>query len=158
RLWDVANGNQIAVLTGHQGVINSLSVSKKDGTIASAGDGEIRLWDGTTGAFLRVLGQMATSPHGLVFDPSGERLLVSCAGACGTGRALVLDVASGKTLAAEKNVLALRIASSPDGRLMATSGDPLQGIVIWDAASGTPLKGADGKILRLAGTGLAVWA
>ena len=55
RFWRVADGNEIAQMTGHGDKVRSLAVAP-DGTIAS-GDvsGEIRLWDVHTGAFSRVL-------------------------------------------------------------------------------------------------------
>ena len=53
RLWRVADGKEIARMTGHGDKVQSLAVAL-DGTIAS-GDwsGEIRLWDprGAMGAF-----------------------------------------------------------------------------------------------------------
>lgn len=158
RLWGVADGNQIAVLTGHESRINALAISPKDGTIASAsGDGEIRLWDGT-GAFLRKLGTIVANVRGMAFDPSGERLFVGCVSACKDGNAFFLDPASGKALTTLKGTNVAMVAISPDGRVVATSGDVLDGILISDALSGAPLKGPNGKQLRLRGTGAPAWA
>ncbi|MGB8736265.1 MAG: PDZ domain-containing protein, partial [Rhodomicrobium sp.] len=55
RLWRVADGKEIAHMPGHGDKVRSLAVAP-DGAIAS-GDisGEIRLWDGKTGAFRRML-------------------------------------------------------------------------------------------------------
>jgi WD40 repeat protein len=159
RLWGVADGNQIAVLAGHESRIRALAINPKDGTIASAsGDGEIRLWDGATGAFLRRLGKIVPSLRGMAFDPSGERLFVGCAGACKDGNGFFLDPASGKTLATLKGTYVAEVAMSPDGRVIATSGEVQDGILISDALAGVPLKGPNGKQLRLAGTGTPVWA
>jgi WD40 repeat protein len=159
RLWGVADGNQIAVLTGHEGRINALAISPKDGTIASASsDGEIRLWDGATGAFLHRLGTIAANVRGMAFDPSGDRLFVGCVSACKDGNGFFLDPASGKTLTTLRGTNVAMVAISPDGRVVATSGDVLDGILLSDAFSGAPLKDSSGKPLRLSGTGAPAWA
>ena len=63
RLWRVADGEEIARMEGHGDRISSLSVAP-DNTIAS-GDwsGEIRLWDGRTGAFRKVLARQRGAPQ-----------------------------------------------------------------------------------------------
>lgn len=159
RLWGVADGNQIAVLTGHKSRITAFAISPKDGTIASAGDdGEIRLWDGATGVFLHTLGTIVPNIRGMAFDPSGERLFVGCARACKDGNGFFLDPASGKTLTTLKGLNVAMVAISPDGRVVATSGGFLDGILISDVFSGAPLKSPDGEQLRLGGTGAPAWA
>jgi WD40 repeat protein len=159
RLWSVADGNPIAVLEGHKALINAIAINPKDGAVASADDnGEIRYWDGTTGAFLRSLGTITPNLRGMAFDPSGERLFVGCVRACKDGSGFFLDPANGKTLATVKGSLVRMVAISPDGHVMASSGDALHGIQIWDAVSGAPFYGADGKQIRLGGTGAPSWA
>ena len=52
----MADGALIAEMTGHGDKVQGVAISPTDGSIAS-GDvsGEIRLWDGGTGAFIKVL-------------------------------------------------------------------------------------------------------
>ena len=51
-LYDAHTRAEIALLTGHTGVVMSVAYSPDGGTLASGsgrGDGTIRLWDATTG-------------------------------------------------------------------------------------------------------------
>src|SRR5262249_39779867 len=77
-LWRVADGFQFLVngrkvwewgMRGHAENVRSLAVSPKDTSIAS-GDksGEIRLWDGETGALLKVLANQGGSAASLNFS------------------------------------------------------------------------------------------
>src|SRR5262249_49194031 len=91
-------------------------------------------------------------------DPSGERLFVGCVSACKDGNGFFLDPASGKILTTLKGNSVAMVAISPDGQVVATSGDVLDGILISDAVSGVPLKGSNGKPLRLVGRGAPAWA
>ena len=78
RLWRVADGKEIAHMTGHGDKVRSVAVAP-DGTIAS-GDwsGEIRLWDGRDGRFLRILTRQGTTVGSLSFSPDGKLLLSGC--------------------------------------------------------------------------------
>ena len=51
RVWDAANGKEIAVLRGHQGGVNSVAFTP-DGTriVTASDDGTARIWDAATGA------------------------------------------------------------------------------------------------------------
>ena len=71
----MADGKEIAHMTGHGDKVRSLAVAP-DGTIAS-GDwsGEIRLWDGRDGRFLRMLARQRTAVGSLSFSPDGKLLL-----------------------------------------------------------------------------------
>jgi len=160
RLWRVADGEEIAHMTGHGGKVRSLAVAP-DGTIASGDDfGEIRLWDGRTGAFLRTVARQNRGVGSLAFSPDGG-LLLSSAGE-GTGARInnVYDVASGKeivTYTGHDNVV-IATAFSSDGRWAATGGGDKEEIHLWDPHSAKPRPGPDGKPLRLAGQGQTVWA
>ena len=76
RLWRVADGKEIAHMPGHGDKVRSLAVAP-DGTIAS-GDcsGEIRLWDGRTGAFLKMLAQAGDGRRLLQLQPGWQALAV----------------------------------------------------------------------------------
>ena len=165
RLWSVADGKEIAHMTGHGDRVISLAVAP-DGTIASGDQsGEIRLWasgsgdrgSGRDGRFLRVLARQGTMVGSLSFSPDGKLLLSGVGSA--PANCHVYGIASGKeivTYAGHDNIV-LATAFSPDGRWAATGG--FNGDVqIWDPHSGKPRLGPDGKPLRLAGLGQPVWA
>jgi WD40 repeat protein len=56
RWWDVQSGKCVAMRQGHQGAIQSLSVSPDGRKLASCGDdGAITIWDLQSGQYLRSL-------------------------------------------------------------------------------------------------------
>jgi WD40 repeat protein len=56
RWWDVQSAECVAIRQGHQGAIQSLSVSPDGSTLASCGDdGAINIWDIESGEYLRTL-------------------------------------------------------------------------------------------------------
>ncbi len=157
RLWRVADGEEIAHMTGHGDKVYSLAVAP-DGTIAS-GDvsGEIRLWNGRDGRFLRMLARQGTQVGSLSFSPNGKLLL---SGVGEGSECHVYEITSGKeivTYTGHDNVV-IATAFSPDGRWAATGGGDNMEIHLWDPHSGKPRPGPNGKPLRLAGQGLMVWA
>jgi WD40 repeat protein len=155
RLWRVADGGLIAELKGHKEKIwRALAVRSVDGMIAS-GDfaGEIRLWDGNTGLYLRTLANQGGDVGSLRFSPDGTRLL-SAFGYCDSCTRIqhIWEVATGKELVAytshDNSVFAA--ATSPDGKLVATGG--FNGDVqVWDLKTGR-------RQNILVGTGAPMWA
>ena len=137
----------------------SLAVAP-DGIVASGDEsGEIRLWDGRDGRFLRVLARQGTLVGSLSFSPDGK-LLLSGTGGTANHHVFVWDVASGKeivTYTGHDNIV-LATAFSPDGRWAATGGGNGYPIHLWDPHTGKPRPGPDGRPLRLAGQGQGVWA
>jgi WD40 repeat protein len=56
RWWDVQSGECLAIRQGHQGAIQSLSLSPDGRKLASCGDdGAINIWDIESGEYLRTL-------------------------------------------------------------------------------------------------------
>ena len=158
RLWRVADGKEIARMTGHGDKVRSLAVAP-DGTVAS-GDlsGEIRLWDARDGRFLRILARQGTEVGSLSFSPDG-RLLLSGVGSA-PPNCHVYDVSSGNeivTYTGHDNTV-FATAFSLDRRWAATGGGENSEIHLWDPHTGKPRLGPDGKPLRLAGVGQPVWA
>jgi WD40 repeat protein len=136
RLWRVADGGLIAELNGHKDKVIRVAINPIDGRIASGSeDGEIRLWDGNTGRYLRTLGDQRTRVGKLVFSPDGQWLLSTCAWGhpC---HDRVWDVATGRELAKHKidENIVLGAAISPDGRLAATGGGNNSLIHVWEMA------------------------
>jgi WD40 repeat protein len=163
RLWRVGDGGLIAEMKGHtKHISRALAVRSTDSMIAS-GDaaGEIRLWDGRTGQYLRTLGNQGSGVGVLRFSPDGQLLLSTCSsGGCARMPQIVWDVASGNRLQQPRHHdnIVLAAAISPNGKFAATGGGSRREIRIWDLATGATVKGTDGKPMVLAGTGATTWA
>jgi WD40 repeat protein len=167
RVWNVADGLLIKEIPAKAQIL-ALAVSPKDGTIASEdANGEIHLWDGTTGEarVSRLAKQPPNNIFTLTFSPDGRMLLAS-SGAV----ASVLDVASGKVLSTyshDNTIYASAFWQAPtpppdapredakDGpqQLVATSGGDNKEIDIWDprtAARKGALKGTGSTVHTVA--------
>jgi len=156
RLWNVADGRLVKAIQGHGDKIKPLAISRKDGTIASGDNGgDIRLWDGKTGAALRSgpFARLDGSVGSLSFSPDGRLLLATCGTSCSTSLQRVFEVGSGNVLKnySKNDNTVVASAFSPDGRLVATAGGNNQEIHIWDPHSG-------GTKAVLKGTGQASFA
>ena len=164
RLWRVRDGRLIKELRGHRGDIDqSLAVRQSDGVIAS-GDfrGEIRLWDGKSGAFLRTLAVLRSGVRALTFSPDGQLLLASHR--LRPNHAFVLDASAGTrrfTYTAHASAYPSSVFSSaisPDGRYAATASGPNWQIHVWELATGKRFETPNGQPLSLVGTGGPRWA
>ena len=157
RLWRVSDGSESAVLIGHTEMIRAVAVSPANGMIASSVrgvGGEIRLWDGETGAFLKTLANVGTGVGSLTFTPNGKQLVSTCGRYCkGAFFARVWDVESGAEVASYRahDDVVLAASVSPDGQYVATGGGSNNEIHIWQLQSGE----AAGQ---LKGIGAPVWA
>lgn len=71
RWWDTAGGECVRILEGHKAVVDSVGFSP-DGMLLASGsrDGEVRLWNAHTGAFIASL-TGHTDTVSLSFSPSG---------------------------------------------------------------------------------------
>ena len=141
-LWDLATGQPLRTLSGHDGEILSVDISP-DGERALSGgrDGSVILWDlAASEPLWRVdgLGRGATS---VAFSPDGRRGLV----ATYDGNVLLYDLADGGEIARwQANPFGvLTAAFSPDGTQVVTGGyatdDAPDGVVVWDLLSFEPV-------------------
>jgi WD40 repeat protein len=159
RLWHDADGQEIAVMKGHADKVRSVAVAP-DGTIASGdASGEIRLWNGETGAFLRTLAQQRRGVGSLSFSPDGRTLLSGFGAGSGVYGCHVWDIGTGHERATygehDNTVFATTI--NRDGRWAAT-GNFHGEIHIWDLRTGKRRAAPDSTPLTLSGTGKPAWA
>ena len=75
RLWSVADGALLATMTGHGDKVHALPWRRTAASPRGMWSGEIRLWDGQTGMFLKTLARQETEVGNLSFSPDGKRLL-----------------------------------------------------------------------------------
>lgn len=125
RTWDAATGKQLLLLQGRGGNINAVAISPNGKTIATAGWGDNRLWNASTGKVLHLCGEGSAAT---TFSPDGKLVAF--------GNALI-DVASGKTISAWRGhpdgfpSMARGTAFSPDGRYL-VSGSYDNAVRWWD--------------------------
>jgi WD40 repeat protein len=72
QLWDIAIGEILLTIEGHEPEYNSLDISPNGQILVSAGYGTVRLWDVETGKALMVLDVPNVSS--VTFSPDGTLL------------------------------------------------------------------------------------
>ena len=143
-LWDVKTGARLVTLIGHSGDIGGTSVSPRGDRLAtSSADGTVAVWDAATGRRLLVLGGQGFA-GGNAFSADGKKV----AAAVGDG-VTVWDARTGKRLVhvPGHNPWTNGVAFSPDGRLLATTGEDARA-KIWDLKSGRLLRTLEGHTGR----------
>jgi WD40 repeat protein len=135
RVWDVATGKQVAVLTGHtdHGQIIGFSADRARVATRSFGDRTTRVWEVESGRQIASVtgpGEFTTSGD---FSRDGARLATSSP----NGEAHIWDAASGallRTLGGHAGRVQ-KAVFSPDGKWVATAA-PQDVARIWNAGSG----------------------
>jgi RNA polymerase sigma factor (sigma-70 family) len=160
RLWSSRTGKELRRFPG------SYVTQAPDGKTWASWDnwaimGEtIRLWD-ATGRLLLELNR----PGGaitVVFSPNSKVLAVGGVSARKLNQLSLWDVATGQELPAprmgEKYDYVYRLAFSPDGKTIATSGDDDRTVRFWDLATGKELPplGENGRALAYSPDGRAL--
>jgi WD40 repeat protein len=136
RLWNVATGQELRRLPGHEGSLRYVAFSSDGTMLATIGNppGVVHLWDAATGKELRQLqgtiqlGPLAISPDGR-FVAADNANHVIMLWEKDTGR-LVHRFDTG-----EKKFFGGPIAFSPDSRTLASGGEG-EMVRLWNLASG----------------------
>lgn len=140
RIWDVAAGDEIAVLRGHTSDVVDVAFSADAATLYTAGaDNTVRVWDAASG---EQTGTLEGELEGVTrLDVSADGSLVAAAGFNQT--VSVWDAATGEQVAYSPLTVPAplqTLAFSPDGALIAAAGGSTQTgsgpVYVWDAASG----------------------
>ncbi len=134
RLWDAANGAELAVLRGHTRPVISVAFSPDGRQIASgSADKTVRLWDAANGMQLAVLRGHEDSVKSVVFRSDGRQI----ASGSYDRTVRLWDVESGTELLVHRGHrdYVLGVMFLPDGRIISGSSD--QTIRLWDSEGGT---------------------
>jgi WD40 repeat protein/serine/threonine protein kinase len=154
RLWDTTSGDSGRILRGAESWIPSFAFGPEGNLVAGGNaDGEVLLWQASTGRLVRTLGKRRPGEAHLIIDLDFSRDGRLLAAASFDGAVTVWDVASGEPrLVLQAHAIAVSAAFSPDGRLLATSGT--DGTVkVWNASTGASIRslaGHLGTVIRVA--------
>jgi WD40 repeat protein len=143
RLWNPLTGQNLSTLSGHDAVVECVTVSPDGKLLASGGKtGEIKLWDAATGSEVATLhASYQNIIWSLAFSPDGKYLAAGEGGMEAFGLATghlvtVWDISSRqivKALSGHANDVRA-VAFSPDGKFL-VSGSFDDTIRFWDLAS-----------------------
>jgi WD40 repeat protein/predicted Ser/Thr protein kinase len=148
RIWDVATGEPVAELRGHNDWISRVAFSA-DGAklVSSSMDKTIKVWDATTGRELRTLEGHTAPVADVVLSPDGGQL--ASASLDGTIRLWDPDTGKGLGILKGHTGSVLAVTYTPDGRRLA-SGSFDKTVKLWDPATGE-------EVLTLRGHTDMVW-
>jgi WD40 repeat protein len=138
RLYQVVDGKQLLVCTGHKDWLWCVAFSPNGNILASSGkDQTIKLWDVNTGHCLVTLHGHSGGIWSIAFSPEGN-ILIS---ASEDQTVKLWDINTGECLKTLQgnNSRVLSIAVSPDGQTLA-SGYHDQTVKLWDINTGKCLK------------------
>ncbi|HWY88477.1 MAG TPA: sigma-70 family RNA polymerase sigma factor, partial [Gemmataceae bacterium] len=129
RVWEVATGNLIHEIVGHESAVLAVAFSPAADVFASASaDQTVCLWDGATGRELRRLRGHTGMVQSVAFSPDGKALATS-----GDDQTIRLwDVASGLELLQLVGHLdaVMSVCFSPDGKSLASASRD-QTVRLW---------------------------
>ena len=153
RVWDVASGETVHILTGHSGRVRGCAMSA-DGRLAvsASDDRTLRVWDVASGESLQVFTGHSSPANACAISTDG-RWTISAS----LDHTLRLwDVASGESLQVFTGHTGPvnGCAMSADGRLAVSASDD-RTLRVWDVASGDTIRELTGHSGRIRGCAMS---
>jgi RNA polymerase sigma factor (sigma-70 family) len=145
RLWEVATARELHRLQGHGNIVTAVAFAPDGKTLVTGSeDKTVRFWDPTTGKEQRRLEGAHGRALALAFAPDGKTMVVGCRE--GEHPLCLWETATLKKLHTfgGHNRSVGRVAFSPDGKQLATSGWYNHTVCVWDAATGKELRHGSG--------------
>ncbi|MCI0389092.1 MAG: WD40 repeat domain-containing protein, partial [Acidobacteria bacterium] len=142
KIWDAITYQEIATFN-HRGPVYEVAFSPDSKNLGTAcGDGLAQMWDLSTGKVSRIFKGHVGEVQDLIFFPDGRRLATLAS----DKTVKLWDVETGQQLLSRRfRRLGMNISVSPDGKVLAMSGD-VSG-ALWFA--GDPAASAESKLARL---------
>jgi WD40 repeat protein len=144
RIWDVSDGTEVRVPTGHTDVVYSVAFSPDGTLLASATYGfvnQVNIWDVSDGTEVRALSGHTHSATSVAFSPDGTLL----ASASSDETVRIWDVSDGTEVQTLSTHSATSVAFSPDGTLLASASyGSVNQVKIWDVSDGTEVRALTG--------------
>lgn len=137
KLWDVASGQCLKIMEGHQSLVRTVAFNPKSSLIASgSGDHTVRLWDVASGQALRTLQGYSNPLRSVAFHPNRQQL-ITADGDCSL-KIWNIDGSDASQTLVSYGETTWSVKFSPDGKIIAGGNDE-GNIRLWDAESGQVL-------------------
>jgi WD40 repeat protein len=134
RLWEVATGELLRTLTGHEEGVQAVDFHPDGGLLASGGvDGTVLLWEGSAGKVLRVFTGHKKGVNAVAFHPDGK--VLASAGSDGTMRLWELETGEELHVLTGHEGSVATVAFHPEGKLLASGGAD-GSVRVWEAETG----------------------
>ena len=136
RKWNAETGQEILVISGHNGGVASAMFSPDNKIIVSRDASTLYFWNAETGVSLRSLTipGYANYPKPMAFSPDGTRIAVAIG-----NRIIVLDVQTGREIfnLTGQAYTIISINFNPEGnRLISASTNQGKNLMIWNMSTG----------------------